>query len=81
MDFTFVQSDRYESTCIFLHAGTQLPAPFAEDVFIFSIELFLLLSQKKGVHKYVGLYVDHWFFFIDQPVCINVNNMSLLLLL
>jgi hypothetical protein len=52
-DLSFVQSDRYGSTYILLHADIQF-----DQLYLLKMLSFLhCLCQKSSVHRYVGLFL------------------------
>jgi hypothetical protein len=81
LDFSLMQGDRYGSICILLLAYIQLDQQHLVKMLSFSIVYFWILYQKSGVYRYVNLFLDIQFHFIDQPLCLYANTILFLLLL
>jgi hypothetical protein len=79
---TFVQGNKYGSTCIFfLHVHIKLVHHDLLKMLSLSTVYFLILYQKSSVHKYVGLFLGILFESIDQLVWFCTNTIQFLSLL
>jgi hypothetical protein len=81
LDWTFVQGDKKESICIFLHANSQLCQHYLLKMMSFSTGWFLLLCQRSGDHKYVGSFLGLQLSSIDLPSCYCTNAMQFFIMI
>ena len=65
LDWTFVQGDKKESICIFLHANSQLCQHYLLKMMSFSTGWFLLLCQRSSDHMCVGSFLGPQIYSID----------------
>ena len=70
MDLTFVQGDKKESICIFLHANSQLCQHYLLKMMSFSTGWFLLLCQRSSDHMCVGSFLGPQIYSIDLHACL-----------
>jgi len=55
------------------------PLSFVQGAFFIPFYGFGVFVKKTNVHRYVGLFLDLQFNFLDLPVCFYTSNMQFLM--